>query len=306
MRAGQSSVATLKYWRYCVDLYMIAMLDAAADLKQALLRSRNQDGGWGYYAGKASRLEPTCWALLALGSAADDAVLRNWALKDGLFIDPNSPTPNYGFHGLALLTLLARRVEHLASNRHLIEAIEDVRGVKLADRGAVRQRNELEAWSWMEGTFSWIEPTAWCLIALKKARSISLSVSPSRLATGDLVLFDRCCERGGWNYGNSNMLGKELPAYVSTTALGLLALQDHRSHETVAKSVQLLQHEWRTEMSGLALGLSAIAMRRFEVPREDVMTALHSTAPTILALGNIHVTSVALYALAAEHDVFAY
>ena len=285
---------------------MLAKLDAAADLKQALLRSRNEDGGWGYYAGKASRLEPTCWALLALGSAADDTVLRNWALKDGLFIDPNSPTPNYGFHGLALLTLLARRVEHVASNRRLVSAIEDARGVKLADRGAVRQRNDLEAWSWMEGTFSWIEPTAWCLIALKKARSLSMPVNASRLADGDLVLFDRCCDRGGWNYGNSNILGKELPAYVSTTALGLLALQDHRTHEAVTKSLQLLQHEWKTETSGLALGLSAMAMRRFGAPSEDVIAGLYTAAATILALGNIHVTSLALSALAPEHDVFAY
>jgi len=285
---------------------MLAKLDAAAGLKQALLRSRNEDGGWGYYAGKASRLEPTCWALLALGSAADDAVLRSWALKSGLLIDPNTPTPNYGFHGLALLTLLARRAEHAASNQRLVSAIQDVRGVKLADRGAVRQRNDLEAWSWMEGTFSWIEPTAWCLIALKKARSLALTVDASRLSEGDLVLFDRCCSSGGWNYGNSNMLGKELPPYVSTTALGLLALQDHRSHESVAKSVQLLQHEWRTETSGLALGLSAIAMRRFEVAREEVLAALHVSAATILALGNIHIMSVALYALAPEPDVFAY
>lgn len=285
---------------------MLAKLDAAAGLKQALLRSRNEDGGWGYYAGKASRLEPTCWALLALGSAGDDAVLRNWALKDGLLIDPNSPTANYGFHGLALLTLLARRVEHVASNRRLVTAIEDARGVKLADRGAVRQRNDLEAWSWMEGTFSWIEPTAWCLIALKKARSLSLAVAAERLADGDSVLFDRCCERGGWNYGNSNMLGKQLPAYVSTTALGLLALQDHRSHDAVGKSLQLLQQEWRTETSGLALGLSAMAMRRFGVPREELVAALHASAATILALGNIHVTGVALYALAPEYDVFAY
>jgi hypothetical protein len=285
---------------------MIAKLATAADLKQVLLQSRNKDGGWGYYGGKASRLEPTCWALLALGSAVDDAVLRNWPLKDGLLIDPNSPTPNFGFHGLALLTLLARGVEHVASNRRLISAIERSKGVKLADREALRQRNDLQAWSWTEGTFSWIEPTAWCLIALKKARFLSLAVDATRVNDGDLVLFDRCCQRGGWNYGNSNVLGKELAPYVSTTALGLLALQDHRSHKAVAASVQLLQDEWRTETSGLALGLSAIAMRRFGLQREGVFAALDHSAATILTLGNIHVTGVALYALVGEHDAFAY
>ena len=41
--------------------------DIAPVLRTALLSGRNQDGGWPYYAGKTSRLEPTCAAFLALG-----------------------------------------------------------------------------------------------------------------------------------------------------------------------------------------------------------------------------------------------
>jgi hypothetical protein len=32
----------------------------------ALSGASNTSGGWGYYRGKLSRIEPTCWALLAL------------------------------------------------------------------------------------------------------------------------------------------------------------------------------------------------------------------------------------------------
>ena len=42
-------------------------MSALDDLRQQLLDGRNADGGWGYYRGRVSRLEPTCWALLALG-----------------------------------------------------------------------------------------------------------------------------------------------------------------------------------------------------------------------------------------------
>ena len=63
------------------------------------------------------------------------------------------------------------------------------------------------------------EPTAWSLVALRKCARAGLPVEVSRLNEGEMVLADRCCETGGWNYGNSNMLGKELRPYVPTTAL---------------------------------------------------------------------------------------
>ena len=57
-------------------------------LALALREARNLDGGWGYYAGKSSRLEPTCWALLALGGEADVEVLQKWpSTKDGLLLE---------------------------------------------------------------------------------------------------------------------------------------------------------------------------------------------------------------------------
>ena len=48
----------------------------------------------------------------------------------------------------------------------------------------------------------------------------------TRIRDGEAVLRDRVCVDGGWNYGNSNVFGKNLPAYIPTTAIALLALQD--------------------------------------------------------------------------------
>src|SRR5438105_856772 len=47
------------------------MDDRLTDMRRALLSAVNADGGWGYYPGHASRLEPTCWALLALRTPVD-------------------------------------------------------------------------------------------------------------------------------------------------------------------------------------------------------------------------------------------
>jgi len=35
----------------------------AGEIGERLLARVNADGGWGYYDGNSSRIEPTCWAL---------------------------------------------------------------------------------------------------------------------------------------------------------------------------------------------------------------------------------------------------
>ena len=150
----------------------------------------------------------------------------------------------------------------------LIDAIQRVRGIRLEDRGVNRQNNALQAWSWMSETFSWVEPTACCLVALKKARAAGFTVDARRIEDGEAVLFDRCGREGGWNYGNANMLGQELPAYVPTTALGLLALGDHRSHDAVRRSLDFLEREALTERSSVALSLALVALRVFDRPAD--------------------------------------
>src|SRR5262249_7832684 len=53
----------------------------------ALRSTQNPDGGWGYFRGKQSWLEPTAYAALALhGEPAADrawALLKSWQTKDG-------------------------------------------------------------------------------------------------------------------------------------------------------------------------------------------------------------------------------
>src|SRR6478736_1185162 len=110
-------------------------------VQRRLLDGRNADGGWGYYAGKASRLEPTCWALLALRSA-DPSVLSRWPSAEGRLLERSGGEVNYAFHALALLAM--------------------------KDSTINRQDNKLQGWSWIDGTFSWVEPTAWGLLALRK------------------------------------------------------------------------------------------------------------------------------------------
>src|SRR5215218_3279418 len=96
-------------------------------LRDGLRAGRNADGGWGYYAGKASRLEPTCWALLALADA-DHSVLAGWPLDDGLLRERKDGEVNFAFHARALTVLAARGVSHSAGADVLAGALERAKG----------------------------------------------------------------------------------------------------------------------------------------------------------------------------------
>ena len=201
-------------------------------LQRQLLDARNSDGGWGYERGRKSRLEPTCWALLALRSSAIGVRPdpRRLAIQFGRPHRAPGGLPNWSFHALALATRLGLGEASDADLQPLADALVAARGLALKPSPVQRQDNSLQGWSWIAGTFSWGEPTAWALLALKKcrARGITAKGADARIRDGEAILRDRVCVTGGWNYGNSNVFGKDLPAYVPTTAIALLALQDCR------------------------------------------------------------------------------
>lgn len=278
-----------------------------SDLRSVLLAGRNTDGGWGYYPGKTSRLEPTCWALLALGEQDDGTALRRWAARDGLLLERTGGDANFAFHGLALLAIRARAVEHEGGSGALLAGIQRAAGIALEPSDINRQNNALQGWSWIAGTFSWVEPTAWCLLALKKwAPVANPPVDAKRVADAEALLFDRCCVNGGWNYGNSNMLGQELAPYVPTTAVALLALQDHPAHPAFVRSVAWLEREALSERSGSALALALIALRALGRSAGAVSAALAGQLPTTLALHNHLGIAQALFALRTDHGDAAF
>jgi hypothetical protein len=241
-----------------------------ADLSATLQRARNADGGWPYHPGKRSRIEPTCWALLALSQANPQPpsldVLDRWPRHDSWLIDLAGAPPNHAFNAIAALTLLQS-----ASTGTLAETIVRLliasKGVTLPPDPAIRQDSSLQAWSWVDGTFSWVEPTAWCVLLLKQR----LARGPypdavDRVRVGEQVLNDRACRGGGWNYGNANVYGQDLVPYVPTTALALLALHDRGNEPTVVRGLEQLQRDIVSERSAVALSLAIICLRVYGRP----------------------------------------
>lgn len=303
---------------------MPASTDSALDLRGTLIGAANPMGGWGYYRGKQSRIEPTCWAVLALGDQAPpDRLVSavNFLLScrgsSGLLDEDAGQPANFAFNGLAALTLQyvaahavasesAQLVSAAASaNRGILAALMTHAGVTVASTPAIRQDGSLRGWPWIDGTFSWVEPTSWVMLAMKAAAPADRpAAAAARLDEAERVLFDRACSAGGWNYGNSAVFNQDLRPYVPTTALALMALQDRHDHPVVRASLDWLSRNQTSEPSGMALGLTAICLRIFGRSAGDVDTRLRATATADHFLDNLHVTAMALFSLDATRHEF--
>jgi hypothetical protein len=275
--------------------------------RERLLAMASASGGWPYYATQPARIEPTCWALLALsgGAAQEDTrasagartYLRSLRRTDGLLAEPATPGPNYAWNALALLALNTK--DDLNAADRLATGLIAAKGIQLkdSDTPVARQNSQLQAWSWTEGTFSWIEPTAWCLLALKMRRA-SASAVAARIREAEAVILDRVCDSGGWNYGNSQVLTQDLRPYVPTTALALLAMQDQRDHPVVRKSLDWLTAHATAEKATMALALAAVCLQVYGRRSDEVLRLLEAQDARTHALDNAHLLAMAAYALA--------
>src|SRR5262245_1520313 len=96
--------------------YMVPEGQQLARLFDDLRGSANGAGGWAYQPGKASRLEPTAWALLSLGQSpikADTilhrAFLERCVRSGGYLVEDAKWPANAAFNALVAFTWLNHR-----------------------------------------------------------------------------------------------------------------------------------------------------------------------------------------------------
>ncbi|HWP58702.1 MAG TPA: hypothetical protein VNL14_12495 [Candidatus Acidoferrales bacterium] len=163
----------------------------------------------------------------------------------------------------------------------------------------------LKGWSWTAGSFSWVEPTAYALIVLKKFRKhLSQDQVIARISEGERMIYDRMCVGGGWNYGNSKVFGEELWPYPDTTALALIALQDHPDHPANQLSLQALEKMLEENQSGLALGWSCICFALYGRDIAPWLARLEKSYAKTRFLGETKSVALALLAASGGADVF--
>ena len=282
-------------------------------LRQRLVASANT-GGWGYYDGKASRVEPTCWALLALGSMGSVSTSEWEAFArphvtfltgiqgaDGLLVETDPALANLTANGVAAIAFAHQRASiPSAAIARLHAGLVNLKGVRL-EQFDPKQDGTLQGWPWVRDTFSWVEPTAWCLLATKIAGAdLRSRATAARQEEAERLLANRMCTGGGWNYGNAVALGQDLRAYVPTTAVALMSMQDRRSDPAVQQSLSMLESQRLTEPSAMTLALVSICLRLYGLQTDSVDDRLIEVVARSEERGNLQTVAMAMYALSAD------
>ncbi len=295
-----------------------------ADIVAQLAPLQNPDGGWGAAAAHPSNPEATALAARALAAAAaahGDAARDDGAAALAWLRAARAPDGTYPFLADApaavwptavvawsLAGVPAARAEAVRAGRALlgVEGRGNVWWVRLLGRLYPEQKEaafetdlDLTGWPWVRDTASWVEPTAWAVLALRALREdLPRHAVDHRLGLADAMFRDRACPGGGWNYGNGRALGQDLRPYPDTTALALLALRPaHPSPETEA-GLAALDRMLETNHSSLAAALASLCRAAYGLDAAPLAARLDAAFARNRFRGDVRTLALAAIALA--------
>jgi hypothetical protein len=180
---------------------------------------QSEEGSVGVRAGHPRPRWPTGWAALAWQHAA-----RRFA----------QPNPSGARRQIASATV----EQWSQSSQRAVRWLQSLCGRRAKTSELVGHNTQLCGWPWVETTHSWVEPTAISVLALKAA---GLAGSP-RVREAVELLRDRMLPDGGWNQGNTIVLGNTLRPHIQPTGLALAALHgEDQLRGYVDKSIAYLE-----------------------------------------------------------------
>jgi hypothetical protein len=307
------------------------------ELRGLLRSAQNSDGAWAFHRGGGSRVEPTSWAVRALTDGSKEVAhqkdltraieyLRRKQLADG------SWPANDGMESGGWVTSLACGVladyeeqSRPADNRNAREIQNALQaGLQwLCDdyprdsggwqkflkklrpnKNFVEQSDEFRGWGWTPRTSSWVEPTAFALMALTYAETgtppaLEKAIAERRkLAIG--LLYDRMCPRGGWNCGNPRVYGVDGDPLVLPTCWALLALRDEPEHVNRSLSLAWLRNEFGKIESAGSLAMARITLESYGMALPEAKRSLLEWSGDELAEQGMHVAAWVSLALNPE------
>lgn len=259
--------------------------------RSVLLAAQNTDGGWGYFPGKQSWLEPTGWAALALhGHPASERayrLVRNWQASDGSCRPAAGvDSPHWTASLVVMLAALRKDLPVMKRGvRHLLETMGSESGpfmrvLHYFDPNGTDREPKFEGWPWRPGAAAWIEPTVHGITALRMAAALLPDVQlQSRIASAQNLIWHQRCRGGGWNYGARVAREIPLPPYSETTALALIGLLGRPGLAESIETARTLELKQPSPLGGAWLSVSLrmhgaeAGHKPRESPNNDTMVA---------------------------------
>lgn len=212
---------------------------------RALRQRALPDGAFAVVPGGAARPDATAWAAVALFAAADAPEVVK-AARRALVLAQSAD---------GRVPLLQQRPEAAWPTALAMAAwlpdpdfaapLERAAAWLLAHRGKTWPRQpdsifghdpSIAGWNWIDGTHSWVEPTAQAMLVLG-----ALETPPGpALEEGTRLLLDRQLPEGGWNYGNTRVFRHVLPPISESSGHALAALAGRVPRPAVAASLAYL------------------------------------------------------------------
>ncbi len=238
-----------------------AWLDASLEL---LRGSQNADGGWAYFAGGESAIEPTATAIAALHAMDVDRDARRRGLdflasmqvKGGALKPQSSQADATSLSAMAgLVHLRCSGGASLATQ--IADTLVAFPARTLARDPSFANDSTLRGLPWTANTYSWVEPTAYGVMLFDALGR----TDAARTIESRTLLLDRAVPTGGWNYGNPAVFNTTLEADPLTTAFVILALLDDPARKQITDAAAFLRSQVDRLPSPLTLAWAAVALR---------------------------------------------
>jgi hypothetical protein len=232
-----------------------------AEIKRRML----PEGGLAEHTGGDYRPDATAWAVVAFKTCGKDADivqdlrarLGAEQLDDGRVYISLKHLDAFWPTSLAILAWHGS-TDHINNQTRAVNFLLNTSGRHWERRpdSPVANDTSLKGWPWIENTYSWVEPTALALIAL---RACGYEKHP-RAIEAVTLLMDRQLSKGGWNYGNTKVYGKELNSMPGTTGIALQALAGLVSMKQIDKSLIGFKTAVESYFTPFALGWSLLGL----------------------------------------------
>ncbi len=271
---------------------------------------RQATGPWSYRSLPAQgqpAVEPTslaAMALLAHGRPADAAV--QWLLamqqRDGGFPIGEGHDESSWATAIACLALRGAGYGEAADRAAAWLLQVPTFAIPVSPGSPYGYDTSLTAWPWTPSDYSWVEPTALALLALRR----SPGIPAERIEQGRRLLLERATHdgaEGGWNYGEPAVLGARLSPAVVPTALAILSLCESDADLTAAVAFLHSRRDSTLSLFSVAWAANAVAaVRAFDLEwsraLEAAWVAGNGSSPTRTAARRGVATAVALLAVA--------